>query len=78
MSWDQVLADWQRFEPLLKSKWGRFDEDDLAALREGRDLLADTLERRYGLQRKHAELQATRWLEDSETKVAVSSAIEGS
>jgi hypothetical protein len=64
MNWDEVLADWQRCEALLTSKWSRVTGEDLLALREGREHLADSLERRYGIQRKHADLQVTRWLAD--------------
>jgi hypothetical protein len=64
MNWDQVVADWQRIEPLLTSKWSKLTEEDMPALRESREPLADALERRYGIQKKHAELQVTRWLAD--------------
>jgi hypothetical protein len=62
MNWEQVNSDWDRLGPLLKAKWAKLDEQDLAAAGDKRKLLADALERHYGIQRKHAELQLDRWI----------------
>lgn len=62
MNWEEVSVEWERLGPLLKSKWGKLLDHDLAASGEKRELLADALERRYGIQRKHAELQLDRWV----------------
>jgi hypothetical protein len=62
MNWQEVIGEWQRLGPLLKSKWGKLTEEDLAAEGDKRDLLIKALERHYGVQRKHAELQLDRWV----------------
>jgi uncharacterized protein YjbJ (UPF0337 family) len=62
MNWEQVNAEWERLGPLLKSKWGKLADEDLAAPGDKRGLLASALERLYGIQRKHAELQIDRWV----------------
>lgn len=49
--------------PGLKDKWGKLSDEDLARPEEKRELLASALERHYGIQRKHAELQLDRFVE---------------
>jgi hypothetical protein len=62
MNWEHVNSEWDRLGPLLKSKWGKLIDEDLAAPGDKRELLAAALERHYGIQRKHAELQLDRWV----------------
>jgi uncharacterized protein YjbJ (UPF0337 family) len=62
MNWQQVNGEWERLGPLLKSKWGKLTDEDLVAPGDKRVLLAEALERHYGIQRKHAELQLDRWV----------------
>jgi uncharacterized protein YjbJ (UPF0337 family) len=62
MNWEEVSVEWARLESALKAKWGKLTDADLTALGDKRDLLVSALERHYGIQRKHAELQLDRWV----------------
>jgi hypothetical protein len=61
MNWEDVSKEWRRLCPLLKSKWGKLSDEDLALPSEKREMLVALLERHYGIQKKHAELQLDRW-----------------
>jgi uncharacterized protein YjbJ (UPF0337 family) len=50
--------------PTLQSKWGKLTDEELASIRGKRELLVGALERLYGIQKKHAELQVDRWVLD--------------
>jgi uncharacterized protein YjbJ (UPF0337 family) len=63
MTWQEFAADWARVIPRLKEKWAKLSDEDLAGTEEKRELLASALERHYGIQRKHAELQLDRFVE---------------
>jgi uncharacterized protein YjbJ (UPF0337 family) len=63
MDWQDVATHWARVIPGLKEKWGKLSDEDLALPEEKRELLASALERHYGIQRKHAELQLDRFIE---------------
>ena len=63
MNWQEVASHWDRVIPGLKEKWGKLSDEDLARPEEKRELLASALERHYGIQRKHAELQLDRFVE---------------
>lgn len=63
MDWQEVAEHWVQVIPGLKSKWAKLTDEDLAGPEQKRELLASALERRYGIQRKHAELQLDRFVE---------------
>jgi len=63
MDWQQVAEQWVRVIPGLKNKWAKLTDEDLARPDEKRELLASALEKHYGIQRKHAELQLDRYIE---------------
>lgn len=61
MNWQQISSEWERLVPLLKVRWGKLTDAELSSPTDKRELLAGALERHYGIQRKHAELQLDRW-----------------
>lgn len=63
MDWQEVAEHWVRVIPALKNKWAKLTDEDLAGPEQKRELLASALERHYGIQRKHAELQLDRFVE---------------
>jgi hypothetical protein len=64
MEWQEVAQHWARLIPGLKAKWSKLTDEDLARPEEKRELLASALERHYGIQRKHAELQLDRFVKE--------------
>lgn len=63
MNWQEIEAGWAKVVPTLKTKWAKLSDEDLARPEEKRELLVSALEKHYGIQRKHAELQLDRFVE---------------
>lgn len=61
MNWEEVDREWPRLGPLLKGKWSKLTDEDLASSLDKRALLIEALARHYGIQEKHAALQLDRW-----------------
>ena len=53
--------------PAIKAKWAKLPDEALLGPGDKRDLLASELEKQYGIQRKHAELQIDRFVEKLRT-----------
>jgi len=64
MNWQEVATHWARVIPAIKAKWAKVPDDALLGPGDKRDLLAGELERQYGIQRKHAELQIDRFVQE--------------
>jgi hypothetical protein len=62
MNWDDNLADWQQFVPVLASKRRRLKEEVLSGLRERHALLPKAHERGGEIVKGYADLRVTRWL----------------
>ena len=63
MNWQEVANHWARVIPAIKEKWAKVADEALLGPGDKRDLLAGELEKHYGIQRKHAELQIDRFIE---------------
>jgi hypothetical protein len=63
MNWQEVATHWARVMPGIKEKWAKVSDEVLLGPGDKRELLASELERQYGIQRKHAELQIDRFVE---------------
>jgi hypothetical protein len=63
MNWQEVATHWARVIPAIKEKWAKLPDEALLGPGDKRDLLAGELEKQYGIQRKHAELQIDRFVE---------------
>jgi hypothetical protein len=63
MNWQEVANHWARVIPAIKEKWAKVPDEALLGPGDKRDLLAGALEKQYGIQRKHAELQIDRFVE---------------
>ncbi len=63
MNWQEVATHWARVLPSIKQKWAKLPDEALLGPGDKRDLLASELEKQYGIQRKHAELQLDRFVE---------------
>jgi uncharacterized protein YjbJ (UPF0337 family) len=63
MNWQEVAAHWAQVIPSIKEKWAKVSDEALLGAGDKRDLLASELEKQYGIQRNHAELQIDRFVE---------------
>lgn len=60
MTWEEFMREWPQSAPSLQSKWSKLTEDEIASIGGKRERLVAALERLYGIQKKHAELQVDR------------------
>ncbi len=63
MNWEEVAGAWPKLGTSLKDKWNKLTDEDLASPSGKRELLVEALERHYGIQKKHAELQLDRFVD---------------
>ena len=61
MNWDEMAGEWNQVKGLVKERWGRLTDDDLAVINGKRDLLVGKLQEKYGLTKEKAEEQIKDW-----------------
>lgn len=57
MNWNTVGGEWKQIKSVIKSKWAKLTDDDIAAVEAKRDALVGRLQERYGILRDEAERQ---------------------
>jgi hypothetical protein len=77
VTWEEFMDALQPLAPTLQSKWSKSAEDDVTSISARRELLVAALERCYGIQRIHAELQVDRWVSDFEPVEQIEAGQEG-
>jgi hypothetical protein len=55
MNWSEIEGRWEPMKALLESYWHELNEGDLARIDGKRDVLAQVLRERYGLDADEAE-----------------------
>jgi uncharacterized protein YjbJ (UPF0337 family) len=58
MNWDTLSGKWRELEGMVRSKWGKLTDDDLAVIAGKKDVLVGRLQQRYGYERDRAEREA--------------------
>ena len=61
MTWSDIESNWPEFEPLVRRRWFRLTESDLAGLNGQRELLAQSIDRRYDMSTADAEREIDAW-----------------
>jgi uncharacterized protein YjbJ (UPF0337 family) len=64
MTWTDIEANWEVFQPLVRRHWFRLTPEDLEQISGHRDMLAWRIAERYGLSQRDAlrEIEAWTWL----------------
>jgi uncharacterized protein YjbJ (UPF0337 family) len=62
MNWDQVAGQWKQLKGTIKSKWGKFTDDDIEVLGGKKDVLIGKIQQRYGKKKDEAEKEVDEWL----------------
>jgi len=73
MNWDQVKGQWKQVGGKVRSKWGKFTDNDLEVIAGKRDQLVGKLQERYGIAKDRAEKEADAYIESINTESAGSS-----
>jgi hypothetical protein len=64
MNWSEIEGRWEPMKALLESYWRDLSESDLARIDGKRDVLAQVLQERYGLDAPEAERAICAFEED--------------
>jgi uncharacterized protein YjbJ (UPF0337 family) len=63
MNWDQLKGQWKQTEGKIRSKWGKFTDNDLQVIAGKRDQLIGKLQERYGIAKDRAEKEADAYIQ---------------
>jgi len=67
MNWDQVQGNWKDLKGRIRSKWGKFTDDDLENIAGKRDSLLGRLQQQYGMKKEDAERELDSFIRDVST-----------
>ena len=62
MNWDQIQGDWMQFKNKVRMNWVKLTDEDLTRIGGRREVLARTLQARYGFARAEAEREIDAWM----------------
>ena len=62
MNRDTLKGQWKQLQGEVKTRWGKFTDDDLTQMAGQYDKLVGKLQERYGYQRENAEREIDEWL----------------
>jgi uncharacterized protein YjbJ (UPF0337 family) len=62
MKWDQIQGNWMQFKGEVRMNWVKLTEEDLTRIGGRREVLARTLQSRYGFARAEAEREIDAWM----------------
>jgi uncharacterized protein YjbJ (UPF0337 family) len=61
MDWNRVEGNWKQVKGMVKEKWGKLTDDDLAFINGRRDQLEGKIQERYGVARDQARKDIEDW-----------------
>ena len=62
MNWDEIVANWKRFEGNVQQQWGKLTHDDLQQVKGDLKALTGKIQERYAITKEEAERQINEWL----------------
>ena len=62
MNWDTIEGKWRDLKGRVRSRWGKFTDDDVDLLAGKKDQLVGKIQERYGVMRDEAEKQVDEWI----------------
>ena len=62
MNWDQIQCDWMQFKSKVRMNWAKLTDEDLTRIGGRREVLARSLQTRYGFARAEAEREIDAWM----------------
>ena len=73
MGWERIEGNWAHWKGIVRERWGRLTDDQLAIIGGRREQLAGRIQEAYGLTREEADRQLRNW----ERNLAVDQFAEG-
>jgi uncharacterized protein YjbJ (UPF0337 family) len=62
MNRDTLKGQWKQLQGEVKTRWGKFTDDDLTQMEGHYEKLVGKLQERYGYQRERAEREIDEWI----------------
>ena len=59
--WHQIAGNWKQFSGNLKKLWGRMTHDERIRIKGNGEVLAGTIQERFGVTRLKAKKQTDEW-----------------
>jgi uncharacterized protein YjbJ (UPF0337 family) len=56
--------EWRNLQNMVRIRWSKLSEDDLASINGREEYLVATLRKRYGYGKAQAEIEINQWLQD--------------
>lgn len=63
---DIFLGQWHELKGLVRQRWGKLTDDDLAQMSGKTEELVGGLQRRYGYGKAQAEIEINKWLNNND------------
>jgi uncharacterized protein YjbJ (UPF0337 family) len=61
MDWNRVQGNWKQVEGMVKAKWGKLTDNDLAVINGSREQLEGKIQERYGIARDQIRKDVDAW-----------------
>jgi uncharacterized protein YjbJ (UPF0337 family) len=61
MGWERIEGNWAHWKGLVRERWGRLTDDQLAIIGGRREQLAGRIQEAYGLSEDEADRQLRNW-----------------
>jgi uncharacterized protein YjbJ (UPF0337 family) len=61
MGWERIEGNWAHWKGLVRERWGRLTDDQLAIIGGRREQLAGRIQEAYGLTKEEADRQLRNW-----------------
>jgi len=61
MGWERIEGNWAHWKGLVRERWGRLTDDELAIIGGRREQLAGRIQQAYGLSKEEADRQLKNW-----------------
>lgn len=63
MNEDILKGQWNQLKGQVRTRWGKFTDDDVAQIKGSRDILVGKIQEHYGRSREEAEEDYKSWAE---------------
>ena len=63
MNEDILKGQWNQLKGHVRTRWGKFTDDDVAQIKGSRDILVGKIQEHYGRSRQEAEEDYKNWVE---------------
>jgi uncharacterized protein YjbJ (UPF0337 family) len=62
MDWNRIAGNWKQQQGMIRQKWGKLTDNDLALIDGKREQLEGLIQERYGLAKDQVRKDVDAWL----------------